>query len=102
MEVIRFTSYSDDEKEVIARKYSFPKVIKNSGLSEDMVQLSDDAWPILIRPVGFDAGLRQLERNLATLVRSAARKILEGTPTPILITPANIREFVLPDQGPLS
>jgi ATP-dependent Lon protease len=102
MEVIRFTSYSDSEKEVIARKYSFPKVIKNSGLSEDMVQLTDDAWPMLIRPVGFDAGLRQLERNLATLVRSAARKILEGAPTPLIITPANIREFVLPDQGPLS
>lgn len=102
MEVIRFTSYSDSEKEVIAKNYAFPKVIKNAGLKPDMIQLTEDAWPILIRPVGFDAGLRQLERNLSTLVRSAARKILEGAPVPVVISPANIREFVLPDQGPLS
>lgn len=102
MEVIRFTSYSDAEKEVIAKNYAFPKVIKNAGLKPEMIQLTDDAWPILIRPVGFDAGLRQLERNLSTLVRSAARRILEGAPVPVVISPANIREFVLPDQGPLS
>jgi ATP-dependent Lon protease len=102
MEVIRFTSYSDQEKEVIARKYSFPIVLSNTGLSPDMIKISDEVWPLLIRPVGFDAGLRQLERNLATLVRSAARKILEGSPVPIVITPENVRQFVLPDQGPLS
>lgn len=102
MEVIRFTSYTDEEKEVIAKKYSFPKVLKNMGIPEQYIVIEQEVWPLLIRPVGFDAGLRQLERNLSTLARSAARKILEGVQVPIVITSANIRQFVLPDQGPLS
>lgn len=102
MEVIRFTSYTDEEKIVIAKNYSMPKVLKNSGLSPDTVIIEEEVWPILVRPVGFDAGLRQLERNLATMVRAAARRIVEGEQPPLRITPENVREFVLPDQGPLS
>jgi len=102
MEIIRFTSYSDEEKIHIAKNYSLPKVLKNMGLSEKQVIVNDDVWPILVRPVGFDAGLRQLERNIATMVRAAARKIVEGAPQPIVITTENVRDFVLPDQGPLS
>lgn len=102
MEVIRFTSYTDEEKIVIAKNYSMPKVIKNSGLRNDQLIVEEAVWPILVRPVGFDAGLRQLERNLATMTRSVARRIVEGRETSITITPENVREFVLPDQGPLS
>lgn len=102
MEVIRFTSYSDEEKEVIAKNYTMPKVMQNTGMRIEDLVIKEEVWPLLIRPVGFDAGLRQLERNLATLVRSAARKIIEGAPVPIVITPENVRDFVLPDQGPLS
>lgn len=102
MEVIRFPSYSDAEKEVIAKKYAFPKVLQNTGISSQQLRIEDSVWPLLIRPVGFDAGLRQLERNLATLARSAARKLLEGTPAPIVVTPENLKQFVLPDQGPIS
>lgn len=102
MEVIRFTSYSDQEKEVIAKNYSLPKVLRNTGMTKEQLIVDEAVWPLLIRPVGFDAGLRQLERNLATMVRSAARKILEGAPTPIRITNENVTQFVLPDQGPLS
>ena len=102
MEVIRFTSYSDQEKEIIAKTYTMPAVLRNAGLGEKDIMIQENVWPMLIRPVGFDAGLRQLERNLSTLVRSAARKILEGHPPPIHITDQNLRQFVLPDQGPLS
>ena len=102
VEIIRFTSYSDEEKEVIAKQYILPKVLKNMGLTQDHVQIQDSVWPLLIRPVGFDAGIRQLERNIATLTRSAARQIVGGHPTPIVVTPENVKEYVLPDQGPLS
>ncbi|MCC7289686.1 AAA family ATPase [bacterium] len=102
MEIIRFTSYTDEEKTIIAKTYSMPKVLKNTGLRPDQIVIEESVWPILVRPVGFDAGLRQLERNIATMIRSAARMIVEGTPTPITITPENVRKFVLPDQGPLS
>jgi len=102
MEVIRFTSYSDEDKTVIAKQYLLPRVFKNIGLNEKYIIVNDDIWPVLVRPVGFDAGLRQLERNIATMVRSATRKIVEGSQIPIVINAENVREFVLPDQGPLS
>ncbi len=102
MEVIRFTSYSDEEKIVIAKNYSLPKVIKNTGMQSENIIIDEEVWPMLVRPVGFDAGLRQLERNLATLVRRVARMVIGGTPVPIRITTENLRQFVLPDQGPLS
>jgi len=102
VEIIRFTSYSDEEKGVIAKSYILPKVLKNMGLTTEHIQITDEVWPLLIRPVGFDAGIRQLERNIATLARSAARQIVSGHPLPIIVTPDNVKEYVLPDQGPLS
>jgi ATP-dependent Lon protease len=102
MEVIRFTSYTDEEKTIIAKNYTMPNVLKNMGIGGDQLIIDEAVWPILVRPVGFDAGLRQLERNIATMVRAVARKIVEGAPTPVHITVENVREFVLPDQGPLS
>lgn len=102
LEVIRFTSYTDDEKEVIGKSYILPKVLGNIGLTTDHIQISEEVWPLIIRPVGFDAGIRQLERNIATLARSIAREIVEGKPLPIVVTPDNLRKYVLPDQGPLS
>lgn len=102
MEVIRFTSYSDEEKTVIAKQYLLPRVLKNVGLNEKYIIVDDDVWPVLVRPVGFDAGLRQLERNIATMIRSATRRIVEGAQVPIVINAENVRQFVLPDQGPLS
>ncbi|MHC1716537.1 MAG: AAA family ATPase [Candidatus Dojkabacteria bacterium] len=102
VEVIRFTSYSDQEKEVIARQYILPKVLENLHLSSDHVRIEDNVWPMIIRPVGFDAGIRQLERNITTLVRSAARMIIEGKQFPIIVNSTNLNEFLLADQGPLS
>jgi ATP-dependent Lon protease len=102
VEIIRFTSYSDEEKGVIAKSYILPKVLKNMGLTDQHIQITQEVWPLLIRPVGFDAGIRQLERNIATLARSAARQIVGGHPLPIVVTPENVKEYVLPDQGPLS
>lgn len=102
VEIIRFTSYSDEEKGVIAKSYILPKVLKNMGLTSEHIQITEEVWPLLIRPVGFDAGIRQLERNIATLARSAARQIVSGHPLPIIVTPENVKEYVLPDQGPLS
>lgn len=102
LEVIRFMSYTDAEKEVIAKSYILPKVFANMGLSSDYIQITPEVWPLLIRPVGFDAGIRQLERNIATLARSAAREIVNGKPVPVVITPDNLKRYVLPDQGPLS
>lgn len=102
LEVIRFTSYSDEDKKVIATQYILPNALSNMGLDKEYVEISEEVWPLIIRPVGFDAGIRQLERNIYTLLRSVAREIIEGKPIPIVITPENLKKYVLPDQGPLS
>lgn len=102
VEVIRFTSYSDQEKEVIGKEYILPRVLRNLNLSSDYIKLEDEVWPLIIRPVGFDAGMRQLERNVTSIVRSAARMIVEGKPLPIVINSSNLTQYVLADQGPLS
>lgn len=102
LEVIRFTSYSDQEKEVIGREYILPTVLNELNLTTDHILIQDEVWPLIIRPVGFDAGIRQLERNIRTMVRSAARMIVEKKPLPIVINSSNLSEYVLADQGPLS
>lgn len=102
VEVIRFTSYSDTEKEVIAKQYILPRILEELHLTPEQLQISDDVWLSVIRPVGFDAGIRQLERNIAAMVRSASRKIVDGSPLPVVITKENLREFLNADQGPLS
>jgi ATP-dependent Lon protease len=102
VEVIRFTSYSDQEKEVIGKEYILPRVLKNLNISPEYIKIEEEVWPLIIRPVGFDAGIRQLERNITTIVRSAARMIVEGKPLPIVINSSNLTDYVLADQGPLS
>ncbi len=102
VEVIRFTSYSDQEKEVIGKEYILPRVLEDLNISPEYIRIEEEVWPLIIRPVGFDAGIRQLERNITTIVRSAARMIVEGKPLPIVINSSNLTDYVLADQGPLS
>lgn len=102
VEIIRFTSYSDEEKEIIAKRYILPKVLQSLQISGEYLRIDDNVWPMIIRPVGFDAGIRQLERNIATIVRRAARIIIEGKQIPVIITQENLKQFLNIDQGPLS
>ena len=102
VEIIRFTSYSDEEKEIIAKRYILPKVLQSLQISGEYIRIDDNVWPMIIRPVGFDAGIRQLERNIATIVRRAARIIIEGKQIPVVITQENLKQFLNIDQGPLS
>lgn len=102
VEVIRFTSYTDEEKAVIAKKYILPRVLKGLNLSEEFIRIDDTIWPMIIRPVGFDAGIRQLERNIAGMVRAVARDVVEGAPLPVIINADNLKRYLPQDQGPLS
>lgn len=99
LEVIRMSSYTDEEKAIIAKNYLLKKVMESSGMKPEQLKFSDDVWPYLIRPLGFDAGIRQLERNITTLVRKVAKKIVEGKGTSFEITPANFREYIPEDFG---
>jgi ATP-dependent Lon protease len=97
LEVIRFSSYSPDEKKVIAKNYLLPKVRKAAGLTEEQLIFTDDVWDVIIKPLGFDSGIRQLERNLMKIARKSARRIIDGLTTSVTISQQNFREFLPQD-----
>lgn len=94
MEVIKMPSYSSEEKEVIARDYVYPKVLENSGLSKEELQIDPNLWPDIVRPFGFDSGIRSITRTLESIARKAAREIVEGRAENILITKENLKYYL--------
>jgi ATP-dependent Lon protease len=70
-----------------------------TGVNPNAIKFREDVWPLMIRPLGFDAGIRQLERNITTLVRKVAKKMVEGQGNYYEITPENFREYLPEDFG---
>ena len=102
LEIIRFTSYSDEEKIVIAKEYLLPRVLEATALGPENLEIQESVWPQIVRPLGFDAGIRQLERNLTSLCRHVARAITEGKVKKVVITPDNVKDFMPEGIGTLS
>lgn len=94
MEVIRMPSYSDEEKLVIARDYLLPRVRKTTGLEDDQLLFDADVWPFILRPLGFDSGIRSLQRMLEFMAGKAAYEIVEGKTKQITITPDNFNAYL--------
>jgi ATP-dependent Lon protease len=82
MEVIRFDGYTSDEKVAIARGYLWPRQRERSGLREEEVTISDDVLETVISEYTREAGVRQLERELGSVLRKTATKIASGDVTP--------------------
>ena len=95
MERISMPSYTDHEKIVIAQKYILPGLLEDAGLTSKQFIIEDDVWPVVTRPLGFDAGIRTLGRTLQGAVRKAARIIIEKGYPEVVITLEN-RNIFLP------
>ena len=81
MEIIRLAGYTEDEKVAISRKHLIPKQIEANGLKEGELDIHDDAVRDLVRYYTREAGVRNLEREIANLARKATKEILmKGTP----------------------
>jgi len=78
MEVIRFDGYTVDEKTAIARGYLWPRQVERNGLREDEVSISDDTIQLVVSEYTREAGVRQLERELGTVLRKTATRIAAG------------------------
>lgn len=94
LEVIQMPSYTDDEKIYIAKNYVLPKFLKSSGLPPESLKIDDKVWAQIARPLGFDAGIRSLERTVEGVVRKAAYKMVSGQGTSFVINESNIKDFL--------
>jgi ATP-dependent Lon protease len=97
LEIVQMPSYTDDEKTVIAKTYLFPKIRANTGLLENQLSIDDSLWPNIIRPLGFDSGIRSLDRTIEGVCRKVARLIVEGKidKTAVFkITAENYKQFL--------
>jgi len=93
MEVIRFDGYTTDEKVAIARGYLWPRQVERNGLREDEVSVADEALELVITEYTREAGVRQLERELGTVLRKTATKIAsEEVAPPVEIGAEAVRE----------
>jgi ATP-dependent Lon protease len=94
MEKISMPSYTDHEKIVIAKKYVLPGLLEKTGLKPEQFVMSEDLWPLIVRPLGYDMGIRTLQRTLESAVRKAARIIVEKGYTEVVITQENRKIFL--------
>ncbi|KKP67158.1 MAG: ATP-dependent proteinase, Serine peptidase, MEROPS family S16 [Candidatus Roizmanbacteria bacterium GW2011_GWA2_35_19] len=94
LEVIQMPSYTDEEKINIAKNYVFPKYVTEAGLTVDNIKIEDSLWEKITRPLGFDAGIRSLERTIEGIVRKVAYKIVSAQGQTFTINETNIKEYL--------
>ena len=93
MEIIHLSGYTEDEKVEIAKRHLIPKQVKDHGLKKSEWSISDEAIHDLIRYYSREAGVRNLERDIARLVRKAVKQIVEGSKKTIKVTAKNLGEY---------
>jgi ATP-dependent Lon protease len=94
MEAIEFRGYTEAEKLQIARRYLLPRQVGQSGLTDDQLEVEDDAIRETIASYTREAGVRNLEREMGTVARKAARKIAGGEAERVRVTRDELREFL--------
>jgi ATP-dependent Lon protease len=94
MEIIRIAGYTEDEKIEIAHRHLIPKILKEHALTEKEFALDDDALKTIIRRYTREAGVRNLERELATLARKSVKELILSKKKTIRITSKNVEEFL--------
>jgi ATP-dependent Lon protease len=94
MEIIRLAGYTEDEKIEIAKRHLIPNQRQNHGLEGAEWELDDEALKLIIRRYTREAGVRNLEREIAKLARKAVKDILVGTTTGVKVTPENLEQYL--------
>ncbi len=94
MEVIELPGYTDLEKIAIAKKFLIPRELENHGLKPDQLEIKEEALKKIVRDYTREAGLRNLDRYLATLCRKAAKKVASDEEKRIVVTGENLSDFL--------
>ncbi len=94
MEIIPLAGYTEDEKREIAKQHLLPKQIKNHGLKKGEFELTDEALTAIIRTYTREAGVRNLEREIAKVARKALTRIIRKEDESVTVTPDNLSDFL--------
>ncbi|MBI2010063.1 MAG: AAA family ATPase [Candidatus Chisholmbacteria bacterium] len=94
LEVHSMPSYSDAEKIQIGQNYLLPQALEEAGLSSENLSFDESLWPKIVRPLGFDAGIRTLQRNIKSITRKLALEVVEGKTHHLTLTDSNLREYL--------
>ena len=94
MEIIPLAGYTEDEKCEIAKQHLLSKQVKNHGLKADEFTLSDEALREMVRVYTREAGVRNLEREIAKVARKVVTKIVKGEGTHVTVTPENLDDYL--------
>lgn len=94
MEVIEMPSYSDEEKIIIGRDYIFPKILNEAGLKPEQVQIEASVWPKIVRPLGYDSGIRTLERTIRGIIFKIAHMVVTGQGQQFILNETNIKQYL--------
>ncbi|MCX6071569.1 MAG: LON peptidase substrate-binding domain-containing protein, partial [Chloroflexi bacterium] len=98
LEVIEFPGYIEEEKLIIAHKYLVPRQLEQNGLADGTLVLNDAALRTIIREYTWEAGVRNLEREIGKVCRKIARRMAEGKRTPRRISPAGLGRLLGPSD----
>ena len=96
MEILELTTYTKNEKLAIAKNHLIPKQLKRHGLTRRMLRLTDDAVTEIIDGYTRESGVRNLEREIASICRKAARRIVENEEKSIVVRAESIPSFLGP------
>jgi ATP-dependent Lon protease len=98
LEVIELPGYIEEEKVHIARQFLIPKQMKEHGLKTSRIEIEDEAVRRIIREYTFEAGVRNLEREIASIMRKVARKVAEGRRGKTKVTADTIPDYLGPQR----
>jgi ATP-dependent Lon protease len=98
MELIELHGYTEEEKLQIARRFLLPKQYTACGLPRDTLSFSEPALQELVRSYTYEAGVRNLEREIGAVCRKVVRRIAEGRKHPRLVTPASLHKYLGPPR----
>ena len=94
MEIIELSGYTEEEKIGIARRYLVPKQVREHGLDPDRIRFTDKALRLVIREYTREAGVRNLDREIAALCRKAARQVAEGKDAKVRVDERKVRAWL--------
>ncbi len=96
MEVLELPGYSEYEKLMIAKEFLIPKQLNEHGLKDDHIEINDDALTAIITSYTREAGVRNLEREIASVCRGVAKEVAEGKKEKTVIDSENLHKFLGP------